>query len=72
MALPLRQEGKKVPLVRLWRKQELWKDRILRKVPADEHGEELERHLRGMERGALRGISSRLPHHSEPKKVWIT
>lgn len=53
MALPLRQEGKKVPLVRLWRKQELWKDRILRKVPADEHGEELERHLRGMERGAL-------------------
>ena len=49
----MRQEGKRAGLVKLWRRKELWKDRILREVPADESSEGLEQHLRGMNRGAL-------------------
>lgn len=48
----MRQEGKCAGLVRLWRRKELWKDRILREVPSDENGEGLQWHLRGMVRGS--------------------
>lgn len=38
----MRQEGKWAGWVRLWRKKELWKDRILREVPSDENDEGLQ------------------------------
>lgn len=52
VALPLRQEGMRAGLLELWRRNELWKDRILEEIPTDESGDGLEQHLRRMNRGA--------------------
>lgn len=52
VALPLRQEGMRAGLLELWRRNELWKDRILEEIPTDESGDGLEQHLRKMNKGA--------------------